>query len=68
MSIVRHIWGTNDHRWWVVTEDMREPGIVQVRPAEGKGARSRPTIVTSLEAAMDYINKQEPRGGKHGKR
>lgn len=61
MSTVRQLWGP-DGRWWEIRMDYREPGIVQVRPQSGIGSRSRPIVVSSLEAAMDLVNKQKPKG------
>lgn len=55
---VRHVWSQAEDRWYEIRMDYREPAIVHVKPMSGIGARSRPTVVSSLEAAIDFINKQ----------
>lgn len=60
--IVRHHAGP-DGRWWRIEQDPREPAIVRLRPMSGPGQRSAPTTVSSLEAAMSFITKQQPPKG-----
>lgn len=66
MTIVRHHAGP-DGRWWRIEQDPRQPAIVRLRPMSGIGQRSTPITVTSLEAAIDYVAKQQPKGPRDGK-
>lgn len=57
VSVVRHVWSEAEERWYEIRMDYREPGRVLVRPTRGTGARSVPTVVFSLEAALDFVKR-----------